>query len=81
MHKLVCVYVCVAECMFFPGLKLSSLSAGPQFSSVIWHVSHSQFPPLMLDSFALRPIGNCREKSTTTARLSLSHSAGALPRS
>lgn len=63
------MFVCMCA-RFFPWLKLLSLSAGPQISSLIWHVSHSQFPPLMHDSSALCSIGDCRGKSTTTACLS-----------
>lgn len=60
--------VSVRACLsarFFPWLKPLSLSAGPQIASLIWHVSHSQFPLLMHDSSALCSTGGCREGSTT----------------
>ena len=66
----VSAHVCVSRVhVFFPWLKPLSLSAGPQIASLIWHVSHSQFPPLMHDSCALCSTGGCGEESTTTACL------------
>lgn len=73
----VCMCACLSAC-FFPWLKPLSLSAGPQIASLIWHVSHSQFPPLMHDSSALCSTGDCREESTTTACLCLSLSLSTL---
>lgn len=66
----VCVYVCASECMFFPMVDTIELVCRPQIASLIWHISHSQFPPLMHDSSTLCSTGDCREESTTTACLS-----------
>lgn len=82
----VCAYVHVSVRMcacFFPWLKPLSVSAGPPIASLIWHVSHSQFPPLMHDSSTMFSAGDCREESTKvrlSVSLSLSlYSAGTFP--
>lgn len=71
VHSEVPVYGGVTECMFFfPWLKPPCPSAGSQNSSLIWHVSHSQFPPLMHDSCALCSTRDCEGEMMTTSSLS-----------